>query len=197
MVKKTRFRKKNSPRWKSYMGIRKNVLRFRPIARTTKRYRPTMARIRVPRATLAISVGVWCSCKIRYLQASQVVAEAVVNVDRDYELDDLIAFERKVNWRKGKPIASYFFQSTSLPGVVSCAKRWAKVLVQGDPSLIWDAPGVASTVPTPTAMNEQGEEIVYWVFQAQNRAEDIALVWAMGFEADRRTSLPPTRLCLG
>jgi hypothetical protein len=129
-----------------------------------------MARTRVPRATLAIGDGARCSCKIRYLRPSQVVAEAFVNVDRDYELDDLIAFERKVKWRKGKPIALYFFRSASLPGTVSCAERWAKVLEQGDPFLIWDAParGVASTAPTPTATNEQGEEIIDWVFQAQN-----------------------------
>ena len=133
-------------------------------------YQPTMACYRVPRATLAISKGAWCSCKIRYLWLLQVVAEAFVNVHRDYELDDLIAFERKVKWRKGKPIASYFFRSATLPGVVSCAERWAKVIVQGDPFLIWDAParGVASTAPTPTATNEQGEEIIDWVFQAQN-----------------------------
>jgi hypothetical protein len=62
--------------------------------------------------------------------------------------------------------------------------RWVKVLEQGDPSLVWDEPGVASTVPTPTATNEQGEEIVDWVFQAQNWAEDIALIRAMGFEVD-------------
>jgi hypothetical protein len=79
---------------------------------------------------------------------------------------------------------SYFFRSPSLPGIFSCAERWAKVLEQGDPSLVWDEPGVASAVPTPTAMNEQGEEIVDWVFQAQNWAEDIALVRAMGFEVD-------------
>ncbi len=79
---------------------------------------------------------------------------------------------------------SYFFRSPSLPGIFSCAERWAKALEQGDPSLVWDEPGVASAVPTPTAMNEQGEEIVDWDFQAQNWAEDIALVWAMGFEVD-------------
>jgi hypothetical protein len=162
-----------------------------------------MARYRVPRATFSIGKGARCSCKIQYLRLLQVVAEAFVNVDRDYELDDLIAFERKVKWRKGKPIASYFFQSASLPSVVSCAERWVKVLVQGDPSLIWDAPGVASTVPTPTATNEQGEEIVDWVFQAQNWAADIALVRAMGFEVDDDNEpapenvSPPTHLCLG
>ncbi len=119
-----------------------------------------MAPRQVPRATLAIGDGARCSCKIQYIRPSQVVAEVFVNVNRDQEFDDLIAFERKVTWRKGKLIASYFFRSPSLPGVVSCAERLAKVLVQGDPSLVWDEPGVVSAVPTPTATNELGEEIV-------------------------------------
>jgi hypothetical protein len=65
-------------------------------------------RQRVPRATLAVGEGVWCSCKIRCILPLQVVADAFVNVNRDHELNDLIAFERKGKWRKGKPIASYF-----------------------------------------------------------------------------------------
>jgi hypothetical protein len=46
--------------------------------------------------------------------------------------------------------------------------RWVKVLEQGDPSLVWDEPGVTSTVPTPTATNEQGEEIVDCVLSRTN-----------------------------
>jgi hypothetical protein len=39
----------------------------------------------------------------------QVVADVFVSVDMDHKLDDLIAFERKVKWQKGKPITPYFF----------------------------------------------------------------------------------------
>ena len=36
----------------------------------------------------------------------------------------------------------------------------------------------------PVTPNEQSEPITDFVFNAQNWAEDIALVWAMGFEVD-------------
>ena len=114
----------------------------------------------------------------------QVVAEAFINADKDYTLEDLIAVECKVVMRKGKPIKSYFFRSPSLPGLVSCAEKWVTVLEQGEHCLIWDEPGLAPSVLTPPATNEAGEEIADFVFQALNRAEDIALVRAMGFEVD-------------
>jgi hypothetical protein len=141
-------------------------------------------RRRAAKATLAIGEGARCSVEIRYLRPSQVVAEAFINADKDYTLEDLIAVERKVILRKGKPIKSYFFRSPSLPGLVSCAEKWATVLEQGEHFLIWDEPGLAPSVLTPPATNEAGEEIADFVFQAQNRAEDIALVRAMGFEVD-------------
>jgi hypothetical protein len=141
-------------------------------------------RRRAAKATLAIGEGARCSVEIRYLRPSQVVAEAFINADKDYTLEDLIAVERKVILRKGKPIKSYFFRSPSLPGLVSCAEKWVTVLEQGEHCLIWDEPGLAPSVLTPPATNEAGEEIADFVFQAQNRAEDIALVRAMGFEVD-------------
>jgi hypothetical protein len=77
---------------------------------------------------------------------------------------------------------SYFFWSPSLPGLVSCAEKWVTVLKQEEHCLIWDEPGLVPSVLTPTATNKVGEEIADFVFQAQNWVEDIALVWAMGFE---------------
>ncbi len=132
MVKKTLFQKKTrlakNPMWE-YV---RNILADAQSQSNITKNRPTMAPIRVPRVTLAIGEGVRCSCKIRYLRPSQVVAEVFVNADRDYELDNFIAFERKVKWRKGKPIASYFFQSASLPGtVVSCAEDGRRCSCKG------------------------------------------------------------------
>ena len=49
------------------------------------------------------------------------------------------------------------------------------VLEQGEYSLIWDdEPRMVSTL-APMATNEEGIEIVTFVFNAQNQAEDITL----------------------
>jgi hypothetical protein len=49
--------------------------------------------------------------------------------------------------------------------------------------------------PPPPAIDERGEDIVDFVFHAQNRAEDIALVRDMGFEVDARLDVQWTNLC--
>jgi hypothetical protein len=68
-----------------------------------------------------------------------------------------------------------FFQSAAIPGLLSCAERWGMVLEQGEYSLIWDdEPRMVSTL-APMATNEEGIEIVKFVFNAQNQAEDITL----------------------
>ena len=122
-------------------------------------------RRRAAKATLAIGKGGRCFVKIRYLRPSQVVAEEFVNANEDYTLENRIAVERKVICWKGKSIKSYFFRSPSLPGLVSCAEKWVTVLLeQWEHCLIWDKPGSVPSVLAPTATNEAGEEIAYFVF---------------------------------
>jgi hypothetical protein len=48
------------------------------------------------------------------------------------------------------------------------------------------------TAAAPVIPNDQNEQIADFVLNAQNRAEDIALVRAMGFEVDETTN-PPRR----
>ncbi len=47
---------------------------------------------------------------------------------------------------------------------------------------------------TPVTLNEQDKPIADFVFNAQNRAEDIALVWAMGFEVDDENKPAPKNI---
>ncbi len=58
------------------------------------------------------------------------------------------------------------------------------MLEQGDYSLIWNDALRMVPALAPLATNEEGMEIAEFVFNAQNRAEDIALVQNMGFEVD-------------
>jgi hypothetical protein len=57
------------------------------------------------------------------------------------------------------------------------------VLEQGTGE-IWGGEPEATTAAAPVILNEGNEPIADFIFNAQNRAEDIALVWAMGFEVD-------------
>lgn len=60
------------------------------------------------------------------------------------------------------------------------------MLKQGPGHLLWDTDGAATEARGPyiNAVNKQGKEIADFVFNLQNRAEDIALIRNMGFEAD-------------
>jgi hypothetical protein len=57
-----------------------------------------------------------------------------------------------------------------------CARARNRRYLGGEPD--------ATTAAAPVNPNEQSEPIGDFVFNAQNRAEDIALVLAMGFEVD-------------
>ena len=124
---------------------------------------------------------------VKYLRPSKAVADAIVNPVAGQRVDDLIAVKREMTTRRGKEFFSIFYRSESIPGVLlSSAERWATVLEQGPGHLLWDAdaaPPLPGRANLNTA-NEQGEEIAEFVFNAQNRAEDIALVRNMGFEVD-------------
>jgi len=119
---------------------------------------------------------------LKFLRPSKVVAEAIVNPTTNQRLDDLIAVSREVMTRGGKTFVSIFYRSETIPGLLHSAERWATVLEQGTGE-IWGG-GDEPEATIAAAPNEQDEPIADFVFNAQNRAEDIALVWAMGFEVD-------------
>jgi len=139
--------------------------------------------MRPPRARLCLGEGARCSVLLKFLRPSKVVAEAIVNPVKDQRLDDLIAVSREVTTRGGKTFVSIFYRSDTIPGLLHSAERWATVLEQPTGE-IWGGEPEATTAAAPAAQNEQNEPIADFVFNAQNRTEDIALVRAMGFEVD-------------
>ena len=120
---------------------------------------------------------------LKFLCSSKVVAEAIVNPTKDQRLDDLIAVSREVTTREGKTFVSIFYRS----------ERWAMVLEQGT-GKIWVGEPKAMMAATPVTLNEQDEPIADFVFNAQNWAEDIALVRAMGFEVNNDNGPAPENL---
>ena len=157
-----------------------NILRSLDI---TKKIPQIMA----PRARLCLGEGARCSVLLKFLRPSKTVAEAIVNPVKDQRLDDLIAVRREVTTRGGKSFVSIFYRSDTIPGVLHSAERWATVIEQGTGE-IWggepDATATTADAAAPVTPNEQNESIADFIFNAQNRAEDIALVRAMGFEVD-------------
>ena len=63
------------------------------------------------------------------------------------------------------------------------------------PGEIWGELPTAEAPAATIAIDERGEDIVDFVFHAQNRAEDIALVRDMGFEVDARLDVQWTNVC--
>ncbi len=91
----------------------------------------------------------------------------------------------------GKGFVSIFFCSSTIPGLLHAAERWVKVEEQGPLDQLWEDAAPAKAPATTVAIDEDGEEIADFVFNAQNRADDIALVWDMGFMVDDDKELAP------
>jgi hypothetical protein len=66
------------------------------------------------------------------------------------------------------------------------------VVEQGPPDQLWEhaAPAEAPAAAAAVYIDERGEDIADFVFNAQNRAEDITLVRDMGFEVDDDNTRP-------
>jgi hypothetical protein len=127
-----------------------------------------------PRERLCLGERAHCSVLLKFLCPSKVIAETILNPVRDQRLDDLIAISREVTTRGGKTFVSIFYQSDTIPGRLHSAERWATVLKQGTGE-IWGGEPEATTADAPVAPNEANEPIADFIFNAQNRAEDIAL----------------------
>ncbi len=130
---------------------------------------------------------------LKFLLPSKVVAEAFINPMKDQQLDDLITVSHEVRTQEGKTFVSIFYQSETVPGLLHFAKRWAMVLEQGT-SKIWGGEPEAMMAAAPVTLNKQDEPIADFVFNAQNWAEDIALVRAMGFEVNNDNKSAPKNI---
>ncbi len=129
---------------------------------------------------------------LKFLRPSKVVAETILNPVKDQRLNDLIAVSHEVTTRGGKKFMSIFYRSDTIPGRLHSAKQWATVLEQGT-GKIWGGEPGATTAAAPVIPNEANEPIADFIFNAQNRAENIALVWAMGFEVDEDNEPAPEK----
>ena len=67
---------------------------------------------------------------------------------------------------------------------------------QGPTDQLWEhaAPAEAPTAAAAVYIDKRGEDIADFVFNAQNQAEDIALVRDMGFEVDDENEPPPENI---
>jgi hypothetical protein len=146
-----------------------------------------------PAATLCLGEGARCSCLVKFIRPSKDVAADLVNPEPGRRIDDLIAVSRDVTTRGGKRFVSIFFRSSTIPGLLHAAERWVRVEEQGACE-IWGESPTAEAPAATTAIDERGEDIVDFVFHAQNRAEDIALVRDMGFEVDDNNKPAPENI---
>jgi hypothetical protein len=109
---------------------------------------------------------------------------ALVNPEPGRLINDLIAVSRDVTTRGGKRFVSIFFRSSTIPGLLHAAERWVKVEEQGPLDQLWEDAAPAEAPTATVAIDKDGEEIADFVFNAPNRAEDIALIQDMGFMVD-------------
>ena len=81
-------------------------------------------------------------------------------------------------------ISHILFRSSTIPGLIHAVEQWIKVKEQGPPNQLWEDAAPAEAPAAAVYIDEQGEESADFVFNAQNRAEDITLVRSMGFEVN-------------
>ena len=99
--------------------------------------------------------------------------------------------------RGGKTFVSIFIRSSTVPGLLHAAERWIKVEEQGPPDQLWEDAAPAEVAAAAVYIDEQGEEIADVFFNAQNQAEDIALVRNMGFEVNNDKEPAPENVPAG
>ncbi len=172
--KKSHFTTTTTTRQKTNVGIRRLSTALR---RSCHNFHLTMALS----ARLCLGKGARCSCLVKIIQPSKDVAAALVNPEPGRRIDDLIALSRDVMTRGGKRFVSIFFWSSTIPGLLHTAERWVKVEEQGPLDQLWENAAPAEAPTATVAIDKDGEEIADFVFNAQNRAEDIALIRDMGF----------------
>ncbi len=137
-----------------------------------------------PSARLCLGKGARCSCLVKFIRPSKDIAAALVNPEPGRRIDDLIALSRDVTTHGGKRFVSIFFRSSTIPGLLHAAEQWVKVEEQGLLDQLWEDVAPAEAPAATVAINKDGKEIADFVFNAPNWAEDIALVWDMGFMVD-------------
>ena len=148
----------------------------------------------MPRPTTKrLGEGARCSVLLKLLRPSREVAERFPNATAQQRLDDLIATRLGRSDRRGNNFEAVFFTSATFPGLeLSCAR--GKYIVREEGHTHWDVPtrvprgggrpaAAQDNVPVAEIVEER-EEIPEEIFQARNRAEDIALVRGQGFEVD-------------
>jgi hypothetical protein len=148
-------------------------------------------------ARLCLGKGARCSCLLKFIRLLKDVATALVNPKPGRRINDLIALSRDVTTRGGKRFVSIFFWSSTIPGLLHAAERWVKVEEQGPFDQLWEDAAPAKAPATTVAIDEDGKEIVDFVFNAQNWAEDIALIWDMGFMVDDNNEPAPKNVPAG
>ena len=123
-----------------------------------------------PITRLCLGEGARCSFLAKYIRQSKDVSEALVNPGPGRRIDDLIAISHDVTTRGGKTFLSIFFRSSTIPGLLHAAERWIKVVEQGPPDQLWEHAAPAEAPAAAVYIDERGEDIPDFVFNAQNRA---------------------------
>ena len=130
------------------------------------------------RPALIPSEGTKCNVLVSMLRPTQEVAQRIVNRVPNQRVHDLVATRRAMQTCGRTTFEAIFFTSATFPDVELWAARdRTKVHEQGHPDCLWtnwlQADGAEAPVPT----NENVREIpAAIIFDAENRAEDIARV---------------------
>ncbi len=106
------------------------------------------------------------------------------NPEPGWRINDLIAVSRDVTTPGGKRFVSILFWRSTIPGLLHAAEQWVKVEEQRLLNQLWVDAAPAKAPATTVAINEDGEEIADFVFNAQNGAENITLIQNMDFMVD-------------
>ena len=125
---------------------------------------------------------------LKKLRPYAVVSAHFPNLLPTQRLDGLRVTHQSQVTRRGLSYEAVLFSSATVPGdTLHCAKRFAVVREEGPDEGLFDkepappSPEIQNLITPPSA---PGDHIAAGVFDASNRAEDIALVSNQGMEVD-------------
>ena len=142
-------------------------------------------------------VGATCVVPLKYLYPAKTIDDKFPNRTRQDKLEGLVVLRKEIVRVNRKEQDCLIFSHENFEGIeLHCVKRWAKVLAEGSPDHFFTAPEPASeTVEEELGMAEISvRDLPNEVFNAQNRAEDIANIRGMGLDVDDHNDPAPENI---
>jgi hypothetical protein len=152
----------------------------------------------VQRRSLRLGEGARCNVLVKNLRPSREIKERILNPQPKQRMTDLIVTRRAIITRGNSLYEAIFFTSATFPDFeLHTARKFTIVNAEGHPDRVWTTALQADGNKAMPVDPFEEREIDPSIFNATDSLEDIARVYAEGFEVDDdNEALPENRPAL-